>query len=77
VTPADLRLRLLASIADQWAENDGAHAEFVFMDLPGRAEVGYIHGVAETRTATLRWLLTVPLATEPDPEPEPETHDRP
>jgi hypothetical protein len=75
VTPADLRLRLLASIADQWAENDGAHAEFVFMDLPGRAEVGYIHGVAETRTATLRWLLTVPLATEPDPEPE--THDRP
>jgi hypothetical protein len=66
---------MIASLADQWAGADEAHAEFVFMDLPGRAEVGYIHGVAETRTETLKWLLTVPLA--PDPDPEPETHDRP
>jgi hypothetical protein len=73
VTPAELRLRLLDTLADQWEEADEAHAEFVFMDLPGRAEVGYLHGVAETRTNTLRWLLTVPFAPEPDPEPE--THD--
>jgi hypothetical protein len=70
VTPADLRLALLASIAGQWAENDEAHAEFVFTDLAGRVEVGYIHGVAVTRTETLKWLLAVPLAPEPDPEPE-------
>jgi hypothetical protein len=68
MTPADLRLRLLDTLADQWAEADEAHAEFVFTDLAGRVEVGYIHGVAETRTATLRWLLTAPF--EPDPEPE-------
>jgi hypothetical protein len=70
MTPADLRLRLLATLADQWAENDIEHSEFVFTDLAGRVEVGYIHGVAETRTKTLQWLLAVPLAPNPDPEPE-------
>jgi hypothetical protein len=71
VTPADLRLALIASLADRWAEADLEHSEFVFTDTSGGIEAAYIHGVAETRTATLRWLLTAPL--ESDPEPEPET----
>jgi hypothetical protein len=69
VTPADLRLALIASLADQWAAADEAHAEFVFTDHAGAAEVGYLHGIAETRTNTLRWLASTP----PRPDPEPET----
>jgi hypothetical protein len=68
VTHADLKLWLLASLVDQWAEADEAHAEFVFTDDAGAAEVGYIQGAAETRTNTLRWLLTAPLESDPEPE---------
>jgi hypothetical protein len=75
VTPADLRLRLLATLANEWAVADEGHAEFIFTNLSGAVEAAYVHGVAVTRTETLRWLLTAP--TEPDPDPEPETHDRP
>jgi hypothetical protein len=77
VTPADLKLRMIASIAAEWEAADEGHAEFIFTNLSGGIEAAYVHGAAVTRTETLRWLVAVPIPTEPDPDPEPETHDRP
>jgi hypothetical protein len=77
MTPADLKLMMIASLANEWEAADEGHAEFIFTNLSGAVEAAYVHGVSVTRTETLKWLAALPLATEPDPDPEPETHDRP
>lgn len=71
MTDADLKLRMIASIAAEWEAADEGHAEFIFTNLSGGVEAAYVHGVAVTRTETLKWLLTVPLG-EPESDSQKE-----
>jgi hypothetical protein len=69
---------MIASLVAEWEEADIGHSEFVFTNLAGLSEVGYLHGAAETRTKMLKWLLTVPLGdpeTHSDPQPTEDDSD--